>query len=101
MALPSLGALWNLVVKVDRLLDLDEKHGRSIAALQDQVDALANWVTKLEAREEIVVAEAKGAAAAAAMGATNTVMADLARRVGGLEVRDQIAREDRQRLIGS
>ena len=77
----SIGDAWAIIKKVDRLLDLEEKQSKAIAGLQDQLDALTDRVTRLEAREDIVVAEAKGAAGVAAAGA----MAELARRIGVLE----------------
>jgi hypothetical protein len=74
--------------RADRLLNLETKHGQAIADLQVQMDALRDRVTRLEAREDIVVAEAKGAAAAAATGAAATMMADMSRRVGVMEGKD-------------
>jgi hypothetical protein len=91
----SIGDLWSLVKKVDRLLDLEEKQSKAIAGLQDQVNDLNARVTRLETREEIVVVEAKGAAGVAAMGA----MSDISRRVGALEERARIAPSRSKRQI--
>jgi hypothetical protein len=43
---------------------------------------------RLETREELVMAEAKGAASTAASAATTAVVADLARRIGALQERN-------------
>jgi hypothetical protein len=86
----SIGDLWNLVKKVDRLLELEEKQSKATVGLQEQVNELTARITRLEAREEIVVAEAKGAAGVAAMGAATAALADLSRRVGAMEERTRI-----------
>lgn len=54
-----------------------------IEAPAKEIQDLKDRVTKLEAREEILIAEAKGAAGAAA----STLVVDLARRVGMLDER--------------
>ena len=68
---------------VDRLLTLDEKYGKAVEDLSSVIDSIERRVTRLEAREDIVVTEAKAAAGAAA----TVIIADVARRVGRLEAR--------------
>jgi hypothetical protein len=81
--------LFNLVATVDRLMKLEAKHGSAIEALTSRLLDLDRRVTRLEAREEIIISEAKGAASAAASQVTMMAVADIARRVGGLEARSQ------------
>ena len=80
---------WAVAKKLDRLLELEERQGKAIASLQDQIDTLAQRMIRIESREEIVVAKAEAAAGMAAMGAATLSMADLARRIGGLEERSR------------
>jgi chaperonin cofactor prefoldin len=47
-------------------MTLEQKHGEALKNLQRDVEALRDRITSLEAREQIVVVEAKGAASAAA-----------------------------------
>jgi hypothetical protein len=82
---------WGVLRKLEALLDLEDKHGRAIAGLQDQIDTLADRVTRLETRDEVLIAKAEAAAGMTAMGAATAAMSDLSRRVGGLETRAQIA----------
>jgi hypothetical protein len=79
--------LFNLVVTVDRLMKLEAKHGSAIEALTSRLLDLDKRVTRLDAREEIIISEAKGAASAAASQVTMMAVADMARRIGGLEAR--------------
>jgi hypothetical protein len=55
---------------VDRLFQLEKKHGAILAAQTYEIQGIKDRLTKLEefvhAREDILVAEAKGAAAAVA-----------------------------------
>jgi hypothetical protein len=75
--------------KLDRLMSLDVVLRESVERLTSDIAALSNRVTRLEAREGVLIAEAKGAAAAAAGATTAANMADLARRVGVLEERSR------------
>jgi hypothetical protein len=77
---------------IDRFLQLGEKHTALIEAQADEIQTLKDRVTHLEAREEILIAEAKGAAAAAASAVASQHVAELARHVGALEER---TRQDR------
>ena len=72
---------------LDRLLKLEEKLTAVIEAQAREIDALKDRVTKLEAREEVLIAEAKGAAASAASAVASQHVADLARHVGALDER--------------
>jgi type IV pilus biogenesis protein CpaD/CtpE len=72
---------------IDRLLSLEKKHTDLIEAQAKEIQALKDRVTKLEAREEILIAEAKGAAAAAASAVASHHVADLARQMGAMDER--------------
>lgn len=73
--------------KLDALLQLDVRHGALIDTLSQQVTELRERIAKLEAREEVLIARAEGAAAASAANATVSTVTDLARRLGGIEER--------------
>jgi predicted nuclease with TOPRIM domain len=73
--------------KVDRLLTLEENQGKLIRKLADEVEALKDRLTKLEAqvqaREEIMVAKAE-----AAVGLyVNQQIGGLSREIGILQER--------------
>ena len=76
---------WGVVRKIDGLAGLEDKHETAIASLRAYIDDLKARITWLEAREDIVVVEAKAAAATAAGFAAIGFMSDIARRVGVLE----------------
>ena len=85
---------WLKAVRaVDRLLSLEAKHTALIEAQAKEIQALKDRVTKLEAREEILIAEAKGAAAAMASAVASQHVAGLARHVGAID--------ERTRYLGS
>jgi hypothetical protein len=77
----------NVARTIDRLLALETKHAALIEAQAKEIQALEDRVAKLEAREEILIAEARGAAAAAASGVASQHVAGLARDLGALEER--------------
>ena len=81
----GIGGAWALLRKVDRLLQLEEEHGKAIADLGTQLLALDRRLSHLESRGDLVVNEAKAAARSASYEATQGVTADLARRSGALE----------------
>ncbi len=85
--MPSLADVWRIAKKIDSLLELEERQNRSLAILADRLSALERRMDRLEAREEIVVAKAEGAARSAAAIAGASSIADIARRVGVLEGR--------------
>ena len=76
---------------LDRLINLEKKHGALIEGNADDIQALADRITRLEAhveaREAIMVAEAKGAAAAVASQVASQHVGDIYRRIGALEER--------------
>jgi hypothetical protein len=79
---------WLRAVRaIDRFLQLGEKHTALLEAQAKEIQDLKDRVTKLEAREEILIAEAKGAASAAASVVASHHVADLARHVGALDER--------------
>ena len=82
-----LGTLWDLAHKVHGLLESQEKASKAIAALNDDIQALKLEIERLKAREELLIARAEAAAAVAASTVAGQSMADLARRIGGLEER--------------
>jgi len=86
MALPVRNWL-DALRAIDRFLELETKHGKLIEAQTKRIDELADRVNRLEARELVIVAEAKGAAAAAASAVAAHHVSDLARHVGGMDER--------------
>ena len=79
---------WLKAVRtIDRLLSLETKHTALIEAQAREIQDLKDRVTRLEAREGILIAEAKGAAAAAASAVASQHVADIARQVGASEER--------------
>lgn len=72
---------------VDRLLGLEAKLTAIIEAQAKEIQRLKDRVTKLEAREEVLIAEAKGAAAAAASAVASQHVAEIARQVGAMDER--------------
>jgi hypothetical protein len=78
---------------LDRLFQLENKHGAPIEAQANQIQALQDRLTKLEARiearEEILVAEAKGAAGSVASMVASQHIAEISRRLGVMEERSR------------
>ena len=79
----------------DRLLSLERSHrelidrqGRDLQELKDRLTRLEESV---KAREEILIAEAKGAAAAVGSAAATQHVSDISRRLGALEERSRSA----------
>jgi hypothetical protein len=76
---------------VDRLLSLEKSHRALIDKQADEIQELRDRLTKLEAnvqaREEILVAEAKGAAAAVASTVASQHVAGIAQSLGRLQGR--------------
>ena len=77
--------------RLDRLFELEKKHGGLIEAQALQIQALRDEVTQLKAhvhaREDILVAEAKGAAGSVASMVASHHVADMSRRLGAMEER--------------
>jgi hypothetical protein len=77
--------------KIDRMLALEDSHGKIIRKQAEEIQELKDRMTKLEtlvqAREDILVAKAEGAAAAAASAAVSQNIAGLSHGLGKLEAR--------------
>ena len=71
---------------MDRLLELDEDHGRAIENLQGEMAAVQFRLTALEHRCDMILVEAKGAARAGAQDSMQGTMAEVSRRITLLEV---------------
>jgi VIT1/CCC1 family predicted Fe2+/Mn2+ transporter len=84
-------AWLDTVRTVDRLINMEESHRKLIDKQADELQALKDRLTKLEAhvqaREEILVAEAKGAAAAVASTVASQHVANIAQGLGRLQGR--------------
>jgi hypothetical protein len=80
-------AWFDAIASIRRLADLEKKHAALIAKQADEIQALKDRVTALEAREGILVAEAKSAAGAAASLVAGQHVAGLAQSIGRLEGR--------------
>jgi hypothetical protein len=74
---------------IGRIVDLLRRVDQ---VLQAEVRMLGERVAKLEAREDLLVAEAKAAAAAAATQVSIASVSDIARRIGRLEERSERGR---------
>jgi hypothetical protein len=89
--------------RLDRLFQLENKHGALIETQANQIQALQDRLTKLEARiearEEILVAEAKGAAGSVASMVASQHIAEISRRLGVMEERSRT--EGSARLLPS
>lgn len=76
---------------LDRLFQLEKKHGAILEAQAAELQALGQRLATLEhyvkAREDILVAEAKGAAAATGSAVAAQHISDISRRLGGMEER--------------
>ena len=76
---------------VDRLFQLEKKHGAILEAQAAEIQILKDRLTALEhhvkAREDIMVAEAKGAAAATGSAVAAQHVSEISRRLGGIEER--------------
>ncbi len=91
----SIGGAWALIRKMDRLLRLEEEHGKATIELEGQMLALDRRLSYFESRQEVMVNEAKAAARSASYEATQGVAFDLARRVGALEARAKLGVRER------
>lgn len=78
--------VWGLVRKLDALLELERSYREALDELRRAVTDIDRRLTRLEAREDIVVSEARAAARAASYEATQGTITDIARRIGTLEV---------------
>jgi hypothetical protein len=83
---------------MDRLMRLEEMHGKLIENQSQRIEELIGRITRLEAREQVLIAEAKGAAAAAASAVASQHLSDLSRRFGVLEERSNNSEGNTNRL---
>jgi hypothetical protein len=85
--------LLGLLRTIDRLMSLEREQATALEALKERV-------ARLEAREPVLIAEAKAVSATAASAAATQHVGDLARRLGVLEeqVRQMIQGSPRKRL---
>ena len=88
----GVSGVLRLLRSVDRLLSLEVKHGKAIEDLERDMASLTGRVISLEAREGIVIAEAKAAAGAAATQVAIVSVSDISRRIGRLEERSDAKR---------
>jgi hypothetical protein len=76
---------------VDRLFQLEKKYSGILDGQDKEIQAIKDRLTKLEehvkAREDILVAEAKGASAAVASQVASQHVAELSRLIGALQER--------------
>ncbi|HJS86227.1 MAG TPA: hypothetical protein VJ779_12280 [Acetobacteraceae bacterium] len=72
---------------MDRLFGQEASFSALIEAQAKEIQALKDRVARLEAREEVLIAEAKGAAATAASAVTSQHVASLAREIGVIDER--------------
>jgi hypothetical protein len=83
--------LLNGARALDRLFQLEKKHGTILEAQATEIQMLKERLIALEqhikAREDILVAEAKGAAAATGSAVAAQHVSDISRRLGGMEER--------------
>jgi hypothetical protein len=90
MAIPSVTTLWQLVNRVERLLELEDGIAKSLKAIDERLAEMDRRIARVEADQRAVIAEARGAAAATGSAAAAHAVTDLARRIGALEERSRI-----------
>src|SRR5436305_1317485 len=83
----SPSAVLDAFRRLDRLLELEKKHGALIERLEQRLEQLTERVQLLEVREEVLLTRAQAAAGTAASGVASQHVSDLARLVGGLDER--------------
>jgi len=95
----GLTSLLSGVRAFDRLLQLEEKLVAALEAQAADIQGLKDRLTRLEehvrAREDVLVAEAKGAAASVASVAASQHVSDIARRLGALDERLRLSATSR------
>lgn len=94
MAILDVGKLWRFARSIEDLMRRDKAHEEAVRKIAQRLDAIEGRLTRLEAQQGIVVAEAKGAAAATGAAAAAQAVTDLARRLGALEERSGRAAPD-------
>jgi C4-dicarboxylate-specific signal transduction histidine kinase len=89
---PALATAYELLKRAEALLNLERTHGELFEKNAREIRELADRVTRLESRLEIMVAEAKGAAASAASAALAQSLLEIGRRLGVLVERTRNGR---------
>ena len=83
----ALSTAIEVLRRAERLLSVEARHDKLLEAHGKKLQDLADRITALEGRLEIVVAEARGAAGAAASSAVTQNLVEIARSLGALEER--------------
>jgi hypothetical protein len=83
----ALSTAVEVLRRAERLLSVEARHDKLLEAHGKKLQDLADRITALEGRLEIVVAEAKGTAGAAASSAVMQNLVEIARSLGALEER--------------
>ena len=81
----ALSNIVELLRSVDRLLNLEVRHGKAIEKIERDIESLKERVTQLEVRNEVTIEKAKAAAGAAATQVAIASVSDISRRIGVLE----------------
>lgn len=79
-------SLLQLASKVQELLELQKKTAQALAKMSEDVAEIRIEIERLKAREELLIEKAKSSASAAATAVVVSTVADIASRVGGIEV---------------
>jgi predicted AAA+ superfamily ATPase len=90
---PALATAYEVLKRAEAILNLEKTHGDLIEKNAREIRELADRITKLESRLEIVIAEAKGAAGTAASSAVTQNLVEIARSLGALEERVRVLEE--------
>lgn len=85
----GVGDVLRLLRSVDRLLALEKQQERAFDKIGAEIAELKGRVTRLEAREEVIIVEARAAAGGAATQVAIASVSDMARRIGKLEERSE------------
>jgi type IV pilus biogenesis protein CpaD/CtpE len=92
----ALSTALEVLRRAERLLSVEARHDKLLEAHGKKLQELADQITKLESRLEIVIAEAKGAAGAAASSVVTQNLVEIARSLGALEERVRMLEEQRR-----
>jgi hypothetical protein len=79
-------SLLQLASKVQELLELQKKTAQALAKMSEDLAEIRIEIERLKAREELVIEKARSSASAAATAVVVSTVADIASRVGGIEV---------------
>jgi two-component sensor histidine kinase len=81
--------LWKLIREVEDLFKLQAQTANALDAVNARLRSLENRLTRLEAAQQLLVAEAKAAAGAAATTIAGAVLSDVVTRVTRVEMRTE------------